>query len=98
MGSAGNASGPRRRDDVTLTLLQNRAVKSGSASGTTAIVSDGNLLRPSRAAAVEQWARQSSAGNRIVVGSSNVPERRGSNNSAGSFYMKTALLNTKINL
>ena len=80
-GNAGNAGNARRRDDVT--LLHNRGVKSGSSGGTTAIVTDGNLLRPSRAAAVEQWARQSSAGNRIVVGSSNVPERRGSNNSAG---------------
>ena len=73
-------AGTRRRDD-------NKFFKGASSQPGPSIclptsnVGENNLLRPSRAAAVEQWARQSSAGNRLA---SNMSSRRGSDNSAGS--------------
>ena len=72
----------RRQDDVT---MASKSSKGNSNQITqpcqTANMGENNLLRPSRAAAVEQWARQSSAGNRLVGSTS---ARRGSDNSAGS--------------
>ena len=82
---AANMSGSvRRRDDVTSgnKLVKGTFTQPGpSICLPTSNMSDNNLLRPSRAAAVEQWARQSSAGNRLA---SNMNSRRGSDNSAGS--------------
>ena len=72
----------RRRDDVT---LLNKSLRSTynqiGATGPPPAIGENNLLRPSRAAAVEQWARQSSVGNRL---GGTMSTRRGSDNSAGS--------------
>ena len=62
----------------------NKLIKGTSSqfgTGPPSTIAENNLLRPSRAAAVEQWARQSSAGNRL---GGSMSARRGSDNSAGS--------------